>query len=366
MKTRAAVLRATGQPLSLEELEIGDPRDDEVLVRIVAAGICHTDLVVRDGVLPPEPPAVLGHEGAGVVEKVGASVTKVAPGDHVVLTFDSCGRCRSCRRQYPVYCHEFFPLNFLGNRLDGTSPLSRDGEQIKSNFFGQSSFATYAMGRERNAIKVPKDADLELLAPLACGVQTGAGAVLNALQVGEGDSIAVFGVGSVGLSGVMAAKVAGAGTIVAVDLNEERLAFAREVGATHTLNPSEGDLAQRLLELTDGGLDYAFDTTGEASVIRTAVDSLAPRGTCGIVGASPVGSEIVLDEVHFMSGGRRLMGIVEGESRPDEFIPRLIELSREGRFPYDRMIRHYPFDAINEAIADSESGRTIKPVLRMA
>jgi aryl-alcohol dehydrogenase len=366
MRIRAAVARTAAAPLSLEELDIEDPREGEILVRVVAAGICHTDIVVRDGMLPTPLPAVLGHEGAGVVEKVGSAVSKVAPCDHVVMTFNSCGRCPSCRSFHETYCYEFFPHNFLANRLDGSSSLSSNGEKINSNFFGQSSFATYAISHERNTVKVPEDAKLELLAPLGCGVQTGAGAVMNALGVGEDDSIAVFGTGSVGLSGVMAAHALGAAMIVAVDLSDDRLAFAKTVGATHTLNPSAAELVPTLLEITDGGLDFAFDTTGASSVIRQAVESLAPRGTCGIVGASALGTEIVLDEVHFMSGGRRLMGIVEGESNPDEFIPRLIELNRAGKLPYDRMIEFYELDAINEAITDSETGKVIKPVVRMS
>jgi aryl-alcohol dehydrogenase len=260
---------------------------------------------------------------------------------------------------------EFFPRNFFATRPDGSSGLSQNGAMIHGNFFGQSSWATYALCHERNVVKVPADARLELLGPLACGVQTGAGAVINALKVGAGKSFAVFGAGSVGLSAVMAARAVGATTIVAVDINPDRLAFAVEVGATHVIDSGQEDATARLLALTGIGLDYALDTTGLAPVIRAAVLSLAPRGTCGILGASPMGSEISLDEVHFMSGGRRLMGIVEGEADPDLFIPVLIELHRQGRFPFDRMVKFYDFADINRAIHDSESGRTIKPVVRM-
>ena len=365
MKIQAAVARDKSGPLTLETLDLEDPRDDEILVRVVATGVCHTDVVVRDGLLPTPHPVVLGHEGAGIVERVGRNVTKVAAGDAVVMTYDSCGECPSCAVHAQSYCHAFFPRNFFGTRADGSSALSKDGERIHGNFFGQSSFATHALCHERNVVKVPGNAPLELLGPLACGVQTGAGAVLNALAVRAGASFAVFGAGSVGLSAVMAARVAGATTIVAIDLHDERLDFARSVGATHTLNPSRDDVVASLLALTGYGVDYALDTTGVAKVIRQAADSLAPRGTCGVLGASAPGTEIVLDEVHFMSGGRRLMGIVEGESDPDTFIPMLIELHREGRFPFDRMVKFYPLDQINEAIADSLEGRTIKPIVRM-
>jgi len=365
MRIQAAVARIAKGPLSIESLELEEPRDDEILVRVVATGVCHTDLVVRDGVLPTPLPVVLGHEGAGVVERVGRAVTKVKPGDPVVMTFNSCGSCPSCADHAHSYCHEFFPRNFFAARPDGTTALSRDGERVHSHFFGQSSFASHAICRERNVVKVPADAPLELLGPLACGVQTGAGAVMNALAVSAGQSIAVFGTGSVGLSAVMAARVVGATTIVAVDTNDARLAFAREVGATHAFNPKDGGVIERVLALGGAGLNHALDTTGQAAVIRDAMACLAPRGCCGVLGASPMGSEITLDQVHFMSGGRRLIGIVEGDANSDSFIPTLIDLQRQGRFPFDRMIRAYPFAAIEEAIHDMEAGRTIKPVLMM-
>ena len=365
MKITAAVCRKPGAPLSIETLELEAPRDTEILVRVVATGVCHTDMVVRDGHLPTPQPVVLGHEGSGVVEKIGKSVTKVSVGDHVVMTFNSCGHCHSCNDNAATYCHEFFPRNFFGTRADGSSALSKNGERIHGNFFGQSSFATHALCHERNIVKVPKDAPLELLGPLACGVQTGAGAVMNALKVTAGKSFAVFGAGSVGLSAVMAAKVVGATTIVAVDVNDARLAFAREIGATHTINSKQEDVVAAMQKLTGGGLNFALDTTGLGAVIRNAVLCLAPRGACGILGASPMGSEITLDEVHFMSGGRRLMGIVEGESNPDLFIPTLVELHAQGRFPFDKMVKFYSLEQINEAIHDSETGVTIKPILRI-
>lgn len=365
MKIKAAVAREKGGPLSIETLELEDPRDDEILVRVVATGVCHTDVVVRDGLLPTPHPVVLGHEGAGVVERVGRNVRKVAAGDAVVMTFDSCGGCPACAAHAQSYCHAFFPRNFFATRPDGTGTISKDGEIIHGNFFGQSSFATHALCRESNVVKVPSDAPLELLGPLACGVQTGAGAVMNALRVSAGASFAVFGAGSVGLSAVMAARVAGATTIVAIDLHDARLDFARSVGATHTFNPSRDDIVASLTALTGYGVDFTLDTTGVAAVIRQAVESLAPRGACGVLGASATGSEITLDEVHFMSGGRRLIGIVEGESTPDTFIPTLIRLYRAGMFPFDRMVKFYALDEINEAIADSLDGKTIKPIVKM-
>lgn len=365
MKISAAVCRGPKEPLTIETLDLEAPHPDEILVRVVATGVCHTDIVVRDGHLPTPPPVVLGHEGAGIVEKVGSSIRKVAPGDHVVMTFNSCGHCSSCNENEPTYCHEFFPRNFFAARADGSSGLSKQGERINGNFFGQSSFATHALCHERNIVKVPQQAPLELLGPLACGVQTGAGAVINALKVGPGKSFVVFGAGSVGLSAVMAARVVGATTIIAVDVNDARLSLAKELGATHTINSKREDAADAILKMTAGGAQFALDTTGLPAVIRVAVQALAPRGVCGVLGASPLGTEITLDEVHFMSGGRRLMGIVEGASVPDVFIPTLVELHAQGRLPFDRMVKFYALEQINEAMHDSETGVTIKPILRI-
>ncbi|WP_227816414.1 NAD(P)-dependent alcohol dehydrogenase [Nitrogeniibacter aestuarii] len=365
VKVLAAVAREHHAPLRLESLQLDAPRESEILVRVVATGVCHTDIVVRDGMLPTPLPAVLGHEGAGIVEQVGSKVTKVAVGDHVVMSFNSCGQCPSCEDDAPSYCHEFFPRNFLADRPDGTSALRGDDGLVHSNFFGQSSFATHALCHQANVVKVPKDAPLTLLGPLACGVQTGAGAVFDTLKVQAGQTIAVFGCGSVGLSAVMAAKVAGARHIIAVDTNDARLDFARSVGATLTINPANTPATNAILAETGYGVDHALDTTGIAAVIRSAVESLAPRGTCGMIGAAGPGAEVVLDEVHFLSGGRRLVGIVEGGSIPDQLIPKLITLNAEGRFPFERMVTFYPFADINTAISDSETGVCIKPVLLM-
>ncbi|MVT55348.1 alcohol dehydrogenase catalytic domain-containing protein [Bradyrhizobium yuanmingense] len=365
MKIRAAVARETGAPLKLETIELEPPRPDEILVKVKATGVCHTDLVVRDGMLPTPLPVVLGHEGAGVVEAVGDAITKVQPGDHVVMTFNSCGRCPSCKDHAASYCHEFFPRNFFAARADGSSSLSADGARINGNFFGQSSFATHALCHEVNVVKVTSEVPLELLGPLACGVQTGAGAVMNALKVTAGQSFAVFGSGSVGLSALMAANVIGATTIIAVDINPARLEIARLLGATHVIDPRQTNPIEAIMQITSSGLNFALDTTGQPAVIRNAVESLGPRGTCGILGASGPDAEIVLNETHFMSGGRRLIGIVEGDSDPAVFIPELIDLYRSGRFPFDKLVEFYTLDEINSAIFDSESGAVIKPIVRM-
>jgi aryl-alcohol dehydrogenase len=366
VEIRAAVTRAPHAPQSLETIDLAEPRDNEILVRVVATGICHTDIAMRDQTFPVPQPIVLGHEGAGIVEKVGRGVSKVKPGDHAVMTYNSCGMCESCYEDEPTYCHDFFGRNFAGSRADGTSPLSKGKESIHGNFFGQSSFANYALCTERNVVKVPADAPLERLGPLACGIQTGAGAVIKALKVGVGKSFAAFGAGSVGLAAIMAARVVGATTIIGVDLNAKRLELARELGATHTINAAEENVVDSIMRITGAGVHYALDTTASPKVIRQAVESMTLRGQCGLVGASSPGSEICLDVMHLMTAGRKVRGIVEGDSDPDIFIPQLIELQKQGRFPYDRMLKFYDMKDINQAISDSESGTVVKPIVRMS
>ncbi|TWB71763.1 aryl-alcohol dehydrogenase [Nitrospirillum amazonense] len=370
MQITAAVAHGVKAPLTLETVEIEDPRPDEVLVRVVATGVCHTDMAMRDQELPVPPPAVLGHEGAGIVVRVGAGVTRVAPGDRVVMSFNSCGACPSCHDHIPAYCHDFFGRNFSGRRADGSSGLSwpgpGEGRVLGGNVFGQSSFATHALCPERNVVKVPATAPLEILGPLGCGVLTGAGAVMNALRVARGQSLAVFGTGAVGLSAVMAARVMGAASIIAIDLVEARLDLARELGATHVFNPGRTSVVDGIMALTGGmGVDYALDTTARLAVVGDAVRCLAPRGVCGLVGAMPFGQILPVDGGHLMSGGRSVRGIVEGDADPHQFIPALIDLYLAGQFPFDRLITFYPLAEINQAIHDAEAGRTVKPVLRM-
>jgi aryl-alcohol dehydrogenase len=361
------VVRRKGGPFQIETVTVDQPRADEVLVRIVATGMCHTDIVIRDQVYPVPLPIVLGHEGAGVVERVGSAVRKVAPGDHVVLSFMSCGHCARCAMGQPAYCESGHPLCFGGTREDGSTAM-HDGqsEPVHDHFFGQSSFGTYALANERTVVKVPKDLPLESLGPLGCGVQTGAGAVMNALKVGTGASFAAFGSGSVGLSAIMAARIVGATTTIAVDVIPSRLALAKELGATHTVNANDTDPVAEIRKITNSGVDFTLETTGRPDVVGQAIDALGTRGICGIVGAAPIGTEARFDMGGLMSPGKTVRGIIQGDSVPELFIPQLIELYRQGRFPFDRLIKFYNFDEINQAAADSETGVTIKPVLRMA
>jgi len=362
----AAIVRDEGS-FELGPVLMEAPRPDEVLVRVVATGLCHTDLVVRDQVYPVPLPIVLGHEGAGVVEAVGSAVTKVSPGNHVAMSFLPCGRCRPCLDGSPASCANFNDHNFAGQRPDGSHALSlaEGGATLGDRFFAQSSFATYAIANENNTVKVRDDAPLELLGPLGCGIQTGAGTVLRALRVGAGASFAVTGAGAVGLSAVMAAHVAGATTIIAVDVVPERLDLARELGATHTVNGREADAVEEIRRITGGGADYALDTTGLPALIQQCVDGLRQRGTAAILGASSPDAVIQLPANAFMQSCKTLMGVVEGDSVPDVVVPHLIDLYMQSRFPFDRLVRFYDFDQIDQAAADAASGTAIKPILRI-
>ncbi|MFJ4922967.1 NAD(P)-dependent alcohol dehydrogenase [Streptomyces sp. NPDC088725] len=367
---KAAVVRAKGEPFDFQELDLDTRlRPDEVLVKVVATGVCQTDVHVRDQHLPTPLPAVLGHEGSGIVEAVGGAVTSVAPGDHVVMSYQACGHCKPCLSGNYAYCAQSFPMNFGGSRLDGTNALRRRagdaGEEIHGHFFGQSSFATHAVATERNVVRVPDDVPLDLLSPLGCGLQTGAGAVLNSLQIPAGAAVVVFGTGTVGLAAVMAARVVGASPIIAVDISAERLALAAELGATHTINGTEEDTAQRIAEITGSGADYVLEVTGLPHMLTLAVDVLAPLGTAAQIGGAPAGAEAPVN-MNALLGGRTVRGVAQGDSIPQLFVPQLIDLYRAGQFPFDRLVTFYEFDEINQAVADTKTGAAIKPVLRVS
>ncbi len=360
MKVLAAVSRGTGAAPTLEQLEQGEPRGGEMRIRLVATGICHTDLHEHPGRHSPLP-IVLGHEGAGVVDKLGDGVSGFALGDHVVLSGSSCGKCLSCQNNRPTYCDIAMPLCFGGQRLDGSTAL--DQGKVHSHFFGQSSFASHAIVPQRTAVKMAKDLPLETLGPLGCGVVTGAGAVIEAFKLGFGQTIAVFGTGGVGLSAVMAARLVGASRIVAIDLDPARLELARELGATDTVLGSSDDVAGQVRGVTGRGVDYSFVTANAPAAHTAALDSLAMNGTSGFV-AAPLG-DWAPRMFPMLAGGKQLRGILGGDANPQTFLPQLAEYWRQGRFPFDRLLKFYPFAEIDRAFADAHSGKAIKPVLLM-
>jgi aryl-alcohol dehydrogenase len=375
MDIRAAVVRKKGGPFLIEELQLDPPSDGEVLVKVEACGICHTDLIIRDQFYPTPLPVVLGHEGAGVVEAVGAGVKTVKPGDRVLMSFAACGQCPSCKDGALSYCWHHMEMNFSGKRYSGTdwsipAPLSKrrargQPEPINGAFFNQSSLATHAIATEANVIVVDDEgADLKILAPLGCGLQTGAGAVLNTLRPTVGSSLVIMGAGNVGLAAVMAAKLVGCDPIIIVDVVPGRLALAKDLGATHTIDSSKEDVVAAVKGIHPGGVQFSIDSTGNPKILRSAFEILHPRGICGLIGGSRLGTEVSLDMTTLLFG-RTVRGIIQGDSKPKKFLPELVRLFRQGLFPINRLIKHYPLAEIETAIADMKSGRTIKPVLLM-
>jgi aryl-alcohol dehydrogenase len=335
------VLREIGAPLVIEDVELEEPGPEEIVVRIAGVGVCHTDLLAMEGRVQMPVPAVLGHEGAGVVAAIGPDVTDLDPGDHVVLSFDHCGACSTCASGHPAYCDEFAALNYSGTRGDGSTTI----KGLHGSFIGQSSFATHAVASRRNAVKVDRSLPLELLGPLGCGLLTGAGAVLNVLQ---GSDLAVLGAGTVGLAGVMAAAATGRDEIVVVEPDPERRALALDVGATRAFAPGEGRFE----------VDAVLDTVGTQEAITTALRSLRSPGTCATVAYRGGRNEITIEQGRLLYG-RTLTGVIEGDAEPYALIPRLLDLYRAGRFPFDRLITTFAFEDIGAALTSS----AIKPVL---
>ncbi len=365
MEIRAAIVRGGNTLFEIDTLHLDDPRENEICVKISGVGLCHTDLVFASGHMPGfDLPAVLGHEGSGVVHAIGTKVTKVKVGDRVAVTFGYCGDCDRCGDGDESYCREWRDYNFLGKRLDGSKAI-RDGvHEVSSHFFCQSSFATHALTYEHNVVKLPDDVPLELMGPIGCGVQTGVGAVLNSLEAKDGSSILITGGGSVGLSAVMGAKIAGCKTIILVEPKRERREMAMSFGATHTLDPTQFDnLAEAVRGIEPRGVDYALDTSGVPNVLQAVMNCLGVKGMLGVVSVTPPDTPVPGNMLQVMGQGHTIKGIIEGDSSPDIFIPQLIEYYREGRLPFDKMITTYPLSDINQAVADQHAGICVKAVL---
>jgi aryl-alcohol dehydrogenase len=361
MKIRAAVARA-GSPFTIETCELGEPGADEVLVRVEACGVCHTDLSAKDHGYGTPLPAVLGHEGVGRIVALGEGVDRFNIGDRVVMSFGACGRCPSCEGGAPSYCRHTVNFNMLGRRISGGSPISLSGEPITGHFFGQSAFATHAIASATNVVRLDEDLPPALMTTLACGVQTGVGAIINVLRAEASDAIGIFGCGTVGLAAVMAAKIVGCARIVAVDFREDRLATAQVLGATEIVDNRRGDASEIIKKV---GLTLAFDNTGVASVIEAGFAALRPRGRMVLAGLSAPGTKLKIDANRIMAAGRTLRGTVEGDADPRTFIPRMIDWYRRGLLPLERLVTTYPFELIEDAAADMLAGVVIKPVLLM-
>jgi aryl-alcohol dehydrogenase len=366
MQTRAAVMSERHGRWTIDTLEVAEPGPQEVLVRVVASGICQTDVHARDGFFLIPCPAVYGHEGAGVVERVGHTVTTLTPGDHVIMANPSCDACPECRAGFETYCSNAPLLKHSGYRADGTSLSFRRGtDPIYGSFFQQSSFASVTIAMARNTIRVPDEVPLDILAAFPCGVNTGAGAVMNVLKPNPGDSYVAFGTGTVGCAGLLAAKLAGCDPIIAVDVFDERLALAHSLGATHTVNAKAPQLVNEVRRLAGGrGAQWCLEAAGVPAALRAAVEVLAPRGTACLVGSARAGVEVPL-ETRALQQGRIVRGCIQGDSDVRTFLPRLIALYCAGQLPIERLVRHYPHAAINDAVADMLAGTTIKAVLQI-
>lgn len=359
----AALVRATGEPFVITDLALTGPRADEILVRVDAVGICHADTQAQTGALPVPAPMVAGHEGTGIVEEVGSDVQHLKCGDRVILTFDSCGGCDRCRSGIPTQCREFVNRNFTaGARPDGTARLHLDTNAVNGSFFGQSSFATYALATERNAVAVSTQLPPELLAPVGCAIQTGVGTVLDVLAPPPAAPVVVFGAGAVGLSAVMAAAATGH-EVVAVDTKPERLDLARKLGATHVVDPARADVTRAITAIMPGGAPHVFESSGAPVALIAGVEALAPGGTIAVVGTSAAGVTVGIDVVDLVNKSKHIVGVVEGASRPHESIPRLVKMIEDGALPVHEIVTTFPLEDIAAAIDAAKSGRVVKPVL---
>lgn len=364
MEITAAVAHGAHTEFVLETVDLADPRADEVVIEIKGIGLCHTDIAARDGVYGLPYPLILGHEGSGIVVAVGDAVTSLRPGDTVAVSFSSCGHCRPCTTGRPAYCTTFTQENYIGSRPDGSSTVSSDGASVHAHFFGQSSFATHVLANERNTVKVDTDLDIALVGPLGCGIQTGAGAVMNSMACTRGSSLVVLGGGPVGLAAVMGAVIRGCTTIVAVEPVEARRSLALKLGATHVIDPIDIDLNAAITEILPDGVDYVFDTTGRVDVIDAAIAATAQNATVGLVGVpADFSVSLPVNIVGAMQKGLTVRGIVEGDSVPATFIPELLGHHAAGHFPFDTLITTYPFSKINDAVAAQERGEVTKLVL---
>lgn len=364
MKIKAMIVPGNGGDFIYSDVEIDEPRADEIFVKIESVGLCHTDVLAQHGVFQFGSAAVLGHEGAGIVERIGSDITKVKVGDHVCLSFRSCGTCRKCQSKQPASCQDFAPLNISGGRVDGSKALSHKGQEIASNFFGQSSFATHALTYEQNVVKISDDIPFEIAAPLGCGVQTGAGAIMNSLNCEAGASLVVAGCGVVGLSAVMAGKIRGCNPIVVIEPVAARRELALELGASHAIDPAaQGNTAQQLKDIFPLGVNYALDTSARADVLETLLGSLAVKGELGLVGMIDPNADFNCSGAALMAKGLSVHAIIEGDSHPDSFIPELIAHFEAGRLPLDRLIATYPLEDINIAIKDHSEGKCAKVIL---
>lgn len=364
MKTKAAVVRETNQ-LTIEQVNLDPPKPYEILVRMAAAGICHSDLHTYRGELRAQPPLVLGHEGAGIVEEVGAEVTNVKPGDRILVNWlPSCNQCPACLRGQNNLCTRLPGTTLQALLPDGTTRLStEDGIPLK-HYLSASTMSEYAVVDQASAIKLPDDVPFEVASIIGCAVLTGTGAVLNTAQVAAGSSAAVIGCGGVGLSAIMGARLAGCYPIIAVDVMESKFAFAKELGATHTINSRETDTIEALKEMTGGGPDYIFDSVGAAVTINQALMGVRPGGSAVIMGMHSMKENVPISPAALIAMNKKLLGSFAGSARPHLDLPHFLDLYRSGRLPVDKLVsQRYALEELPQAFADMEAGKVARGVI---
>jgi len=368
MKVRGVVLERTGGPLTLSELDLADPGPEEVLVRIKASGVCHSDWNAVDGTSETVCPAVLGHEGAGVVEQVGASVTRVRVGDHVALSWTPwCGECEECARDLPQLCSTVWPAMGTGGLMDGTPRLSRDGEPVYHYSF-LSTFADACVVPERSCIPIAPDIPFDVAALVGCAVSTGAGAVWRTAGVTAEDRVAIVGCGGVGLSALLAAVAVGAERIVAVDAAPQKLEVARSFGATDAVEwqGSAEATAEAVREVSNGGVDYAIEATGRPEAMQTAFLSTRKRGAAVLIGIPRADAVLSLPAVTIPRMERRVLGSIYGSTKPERDFSHTLDLFRDGRLPLDRLITHrLPLEQAEHAFELMHSGDAVRVVLEL-
>ncbi len=364
MKTRAAVMYEHDQPVVVEELELDEPKASEVLVRTAASGVCHSDLSVVTGAIYYNAAVALGHEGAGIIERVGDDVTEFRPGDHVILSFVTyCGSCRMCQMEKVCLCERYdVPRGF---QLDGTYRLRNSSGDGILQMARVATMSEYMVVPQQNLVKIDEHYGLEKAALVGCGVTTGVGAVLNTAKVEPGSSVAVIGTGGVGLNAIQGAVLAQAERIIAVDIAERKLNFAKNFGATDVVNASTCDPVEAVRELTAGlGVDYAFEVIGNPKTILQAYNMVRAAGTAVIVGMAHHASDVSIPAQHLVSTERRLIGSFYGSCQPKVDMPKLLNLYTEGKLKLDELItRHYRLEQINEAFADMEAGENARGVI---
>ncbi|KAK4048776.1 hypothetical protein OIV83_004542 [Microbotryomycetes sp. JL201] len=368
MKTEAYVLQEKDAPFVLQEVELDEPLPNELLIEIVACGLCHTDLCIQNGAFPSPFPALTGHEGSGRVLQVGSAVTRAQVGDEVLLSFSSCGQCGLCKTDHPAACEKFAEYNFGRIRSHDCSKAAakcNQGKDVHGTFFGQAAFGRHALVVERSVVKVPKGSDLKALAPLGCGLQTGAGGILNVLKPAKTDTVLITGLGAVGMGALFAAVALGVERIIVVDVVDSRLEQALSLGATHAFNGKTHNVVAQVKKVSAYGLGATktLEATGVVSVLKTAYDATAPRGHVCSCGTPGPGNQVPIDIFENVCNSKTYSGCCEGDSNPPEFIPKLIDMYQKGQFPVDKISKLYDYKDLDKAVHDMHTGAIIKPVI---